>query len=390
MFGNLELYARAFPHSWEAGQFWAGKYDLSIFTPATLHPEFRPKYLATYAQVAGPARAPPKGKGKQHSAGDVAKQADTATKTPPSLSYASRWFYAIRDSLAPYPLAANIKRTLPDIVASTLSDSNCLLPKSFFAKVNDRGVVSLTVTDPLTPASFHSAYLDALTHRLNQSFPTGSNPWLTFTLAPTAVQLAIYSNPCAVLPDHDDELYPFLKQSIENAKETTIISARYLNKDKDSRLSKNATSVVVSVDPDDVGKLISGIFLFSERRKVEKVVQANGNTQSTNCYRYRPAFARCAQKHPTCPYCALHHTRSVHRCQNPTCPKGGHEKPISGCCPSAKKYLASDASPLRPEFRSNARKHPVLPESPGSAFPVLTQRHVVLAPCLNLLFTSLS
>ena len=60
-----------------------------------------------------------------------------------------------------------------------------------------------------------------------------------------------------------------------NAKETMIISARYLNKDRDSRLSKKATSVVVSIDPDDVGKLISGIFLVSDGRKVEKVVQTN-------------------------------------------------------------------------------------------------------------------
>ena len=153
MFGNPELYARAFPHSWEAGQFRAGKYALSIFTPATLHPEFRPKYLPTYAQAAGSSRAPSKGKGKQASAAGVARKEDANTKPPPSLPHASRRFYAIRNSPAPHPLASNIKRSLPDIVASTLSDSNCLLPKGFFAKVNDRGAVSLTVTDPHTPAS---------------------------------------------------------------------------------------------------------------------------------------------------------------------------------------------------------------------------------------------
>ena len=108
MFGNPELYARAFPHSWEAGQFRAGKYDLSIFTPATLHPEFRPKYLPTYAQAAGSTRAPTTGKGKQASATEVARKEDTATKTPPSLPYTSRRFYAIRNSPAPHPLAANI------------------------------------------------------------------------------------------------------------------------------------------------------------------------------------------------------------------------------------------------------------------------------------------
>ena len=85
MFGNPELYARAFPHSWEAGQFRAGKYDLSIFTPATLHPDFRPKYLPTYAQAAGAPRAPSKGNGKQSSANEVARKEDTATKPPPSL-----------------------------------------------------------------------------------------------------------------------------------------------------------------------------------------------------------------------------------------------------------------------------------------------------------------
>ena len=366
MFGNSELYPRAFPHFWEAGQFRAVKYDLSIFTPTTLHPEFRPKYLPTYAQAAGSSWTPTKGKGKQTSATEVARKKDMATKTPPSLPYASRRFYAIRNSPAPHPLAADIKRTLPDIVASTLSDSNCLLPKAFFAKVNDRGAVSLTSTDPHTPVSSYSPYFDALTPRLNQSFPTGSNPWLTFTLAPTTVQLAIHSIPCAVHPDDDDQLYPFLKQSIENAKETMIISARYLNKDRDSRLSKKATSVVVSVDPDDVGKLISGIFLFSERRKVEKGVQANRYTQCSNCYRYGHASARCTQKHPTYPYCALHHTRSAHRCQNPTCPKGGHEKPVSGCCPTSPPHCPNCGCD-HDAFSLECRARPVPPPRPEAS-----------------------
>ena len=86
---------------------------------------------------------------------------------------------------------------------------------------------------------------------------------------PTAVQLAIHSILCDVLPDDDDELFPLLKRYIKNAQETSIISARYLHKDRDSRLSKKATSVVVSVNRDDVEKLLSGIFLFSEGRKVE-------------------------------------------------------------------------------------------------------------------------
>ena len=373
MLGNPELYALAFPHLWEAGQFCAGKYNMSIFTPATLHSEFRRKYLPTYTQAAGSTRAPPKGQGKQASANEVARKEDAATKTPQSLPYASRRFYAIRDSPAPHPLDSRIKRTLPDIVASTLTDSNCLLPKGVFAKVNDRGAVSLTVTDPHTPARSYSPYFDALTHHLNHSYPTGSNPWLTFALAPIAVQLAIHSIPCDVLPDDDDQLFPLLKRSIENAKETSIISARDLNKDRDSRLSKKETSLVVSVNPDDVERLLSGIFLFSERRKVERVVQANSYTQCTNSYRFGHASARCTQKHPTCPYCALHHTRSAHRCQNPTCPKGGHEKPLSGCCPTSPTHCRNCGYD-HDAYSRGCRARPVPPPRPEAVSLPSTRR----------------
>ena len=61
-------------------------------------------------------------------------------------------------------------------------------------------------------------------------------------------------------------------------KAISIKSARYLNTDRDLRLSKQKTSVVVSVDPDHVNKLLPYLFLFSERLKVEKIVQANRYT----------------------------------------------------------------------------------------------------------------
>ena len=193
MFSNLVLYTRAFTHSWEAGQFRTKKYDLSVFTPASLHPDFRSKYLSTYAQAAGSGRAPKKSKGKISSAQDVSRKEDEALKAPPSLPHATRRFYVIRNSPAPHLLASRIAKNIPDIVATSRSDCNCLLRKGFFAKVNDRCAVSLTITDPHTPACSYSPYFDALSCHLNQSYPTGSNPWVTFTLAPPAVQLAIPS-----------------------------------------------------------------------------------------------------------------------------------------------------------------------------------------------------
>ena len=154
-------------------------------------------------------------------------------------------------------------------------------------------------------------------------------------MVPTAIQLAVHSVPTDILPDDNNQLYLWLKQSIQNAKAIPIRSARYLNKDRNLRLSKEKTSLVISVDPEHVEHLLPSLFVFSERLKVEKIVQANRYTQCTNCYRSGHASQRCKQKHPSCPYCSLRDTRAAHRCQNPTCPKGGYEKPVSSCCPTS-------------------------------------------------------
>ena len=218
MFGDPELYAKAFPHSWEAEQFRAGEYDLTKFTPATQHPDYKPKHIPTYAQAAGSGRSDRGKRARKATANEVAHPPGEPSKPATSLPFASRRFFAIRETPLPHPLAARITRTFPDIVATTLTESNSLLPKGFRVKVNDRGAVSLTGTDPLTPAESYTPYFDDITRRLNQSYPTGSSPWLSFSLAPTTLQLAIHAVPIDVLPDDDDQLFPFLKSSILHAK----------------------------------------------------------------------------------------------------------------------------------------------------------------------------
>ena len=115
---------------------------------------------------------------------------------------------------------------------------------------------------------------------------------LAFTLVPTAIQVALHSISTDLLPDDDNQLYPWLKQSIQNAKAIPIRSARYLNKDRDLGLSKEITSLVISVDPEHVEHLLPRLVLFSERLKVEQMVQANRYTQCTNCYRFGHASQR--------------------------------------------------------------------------------------------------
>ena len=176
MFGDPEQYAKAFPHSWEAEQVRAGKYDLSRFTPATLHSDYKPKHRPSYAQAAGSSRPPRGKKGRKATASEVANPVGEPSKGASSLPLAPCRFFAFRETPLLHPLAARIAKTFPDILATTLTESNCLLPKSFRVRVNNRGAVSLTGTHPLTPAESHAPYFDASTRRLNQSYPTDLPP----------------------------------------------------------------------------------------------------------------------------------------------------------------------------------------------------------------------
>ena len=95
MFGDPELYAKAFPLSWEAEQFRAGKYDLSKFTPATQHPDYKPKHLPTYAQAAGSGPSTRGKKAKRATANEVAHPVGEPSKPTTSIPFASRRFFAV-------------------------------------------------------------------------------------------------------------------------------------------------------------------------------------------------------------------------------------------------------------------------------------------------------
>ena len=256
-FGDSEKYARLYPHSYEAGQYRRGAYDVSSFTPGHLHPDVHPS--PSYAQAASGSGSGSKGKskaGKPPSPQLVARMtAPPIKKGPPSLPGAQRRFFAPRQSPAPHPDAPTIAATFPDIAARVLRKSNCLIPLGFSTIVNPRGSVSLTVTDKATPAASYAPYFDSLTRALNQSFPVGENPWCTLVLAPTAVQLAIHGFPLRFLPQDEEELFPYIRHAILNDKATPVLSARYLNPSGDSRATKQATSVVITVDPQKVSAL---------------------------------------------------------------------------------------------------------------------------------------
>jgi len=379
-YGDPRAYAEKFPDSWEANAFREGKYpDPTTFIAGHLAPDC-PKLKQSYAKAA--TAGAPKGKKNKSSltAAQVASASNSVPATQPlkSLPTAERRFYAPRSSPSEHQQASLIAATFPDIAARVLRDANCILPLAVTTKVNDRGSVTVLVTDPTTPAAAFASYFDALSAQLNKSFPVGESPWLPFRLAPNEAQLTIHSLPIAFLPEDPNELFPCIAQSILNSKNIRILAARYLNPDAQSREGKTATSVIVSVHPGDVPAMGSSIRLFSRSRTVERAYSSNRYTQCRNCWGFGHVAPRCPSVDPVCPICSLNHTRAMHRCPNPTCPAGGNFKVTPGCCSSSPSRCPNcegahtathrdcDSRPAPPTLRrSTAAETIVLPPPRG-------------------------
>jgi len=206
-------------------------------------------------------------------------------KAPTPLASAARRSFAPRSSRELHPDAADIKAHVPDLAAAVLREANCSLPRSRKAVTNDRGSVTLIVVDSSVPAASYAPYFEALTTKLNQSFPVGENPWLPFRLAPTSVQLAIHSLPINYMPHQDEDLFNYLSDSILNSKDVTISAARFLTPNRQSRMEKRAYSVVVNVEPDSVQTMLPSIYLFGNTRTVERAYSSSPITQCQKCWK---------------------------------------------------------------------------------------------------------
>jgi len=394
-YGDPRAYADKFPDSWEANAFREGRYpDPTTFIAGHLAPDYtKPKQSYAKAATAGA----PKGKKNKSSltAAQVASAGNSvpAVQSPKSLPTAERRFYAPRSSPSEHQQASLIAATFPDIAARVLRDANCILPLAVTTKVNDRGSVTLLVTDPTTPAAAFAPYFDALSAQLNKSFPVGESPWLPFRLAPNEAQLAIHSLPIAFLPEDPNELFPCLAESILNSKDIRILAARYLNPDAQSRVGKAATSVIISVHPGDVPAMGSSIRLFSRSRTVERAYSSNRYTQCRNCWGFGHVAPRCPSADPVCPIGSLGHTRAMHRCPNPTCPGNGNTKATPGCCSSSPPRCANcggahtatyrdcDSRPTPPTLRrSTAAETIVLPPPTGDAMDTAADDDVLSPP----------
>jgi len=96
--------------------------------------------------------------------------------------------------------------------------------------------------------------------------------------------------------------------------------------------AKRTTSVVVTVDPLHVSRFGESIRFFSRARTVAPADSASKSTQFRKCWRFGHSAPLCKEEAQACPICTLLYHRSPHRCANQSCPKGGFEKSVVGCC----------------------------------------------------------
>jgi len=221
-YGNPDTYAKHHSDSPQAAILFASRHpqsdDAKLSSeryPATslFHTGPSPGYTVsdppqpqeqTWAQV---ARKGGKGKTNATAAQVAMSSKSSVPKGPPLLPAAQHRFFGPRTSPAPPNDSFIMTATLPDIMAAVLKEANCSLPLSLTASVNRNGAVTLT-TNPYTPSSAYSPFFDAMTKKLNQSFPVGDNPFLVFREAPTSVELLIHNLPLSILPDEPANLLP--------------------------------------------------------------------------------------------------------------------------------------------------------------------------------------
>jgi len=346
LYGNPHTYAKHHPDSPQAAILFTSRHPQS--EEAKLHSE---RYTATSLFHTSPPPGftvsdPPQpqeqtwaqvtrkgGKGKKNAtaAQVAASSKSTVPKGPPPLPAAQRRFFAPRTSPTLPTDSFIMTATLPDIMAAVLKEANCYLPLSLTASVNRNGAVTLTA-NPYTPSSAYTPFFDAMTKKLNQSFPVGDNPFQVFREAPTSVELLIHNLPLSILPHEPTDLFPSLLESISNAIDIPIFGARFLQSDPVKGAEKRTTSVVVAVDPLHVSRFGESIWLFSRSRTVAPAYSASKSTQCRKCWRFGHSAPLCKEAAQACPICTLLHHRSAHRCANQSCPKGGFEKSVVACC----------------------------------------------------------
>jgi len=404
-YANHDSYAKRHPDSPQAAILFASRYPQ--LEEAKLYSE---RYPATSLFYTGPPPGftvsdPPQpqeqtweqvtrkgGKGKHNAtAAQVAASSKSSVpQGPPLLPAAQRRFFGPRTSPTHPNDSFIMTATIPDIMAAVLKEANCSLPLSLTASVNRNGAVTLKA-NPYTPSSAYSPFFDAMTKKLNPSFPVGDTPFQVFREAPTSVELLIHNLSLSILPHEPTDLFPSLLEIISNAIDVPIFGARFLQSDPVKRAETRMTSVVVAVDPLHLSRFGESIRLFSPARTVAPAYSASKSTQCRKCWRFGHSAPLCKEEAQGCPICTLLHHRSAHRCANKSCLKGGFEKSVVGCCNASPplcincgaQHASCDGTcPIRREILTALRppRNQDIPDAPDVGLPQNTPQGPTVHP----------
>ena len=149
------------------------------------------------------------------------------------------------------------------------------------------------------------------------------------------------------------------------------------------RAEKHTTSVVVVVDPLHVSQFTKSIQLFSRARTVAPAYSASYFQQCRKYRRFGHSAPLCKEEAQACPICTLLHHLSAHRCANQSCPQGGFEKSVVGCCnaspPSGSTVVVSMPSLMAPVL-SAVRSSPLFAHQGIKTYPMPPKRAFLRPP----------
>ena len=263
---------------------------------------------------------------------------DATPRKPQPLPTAQRRFFATRKIPTPFPDSALLVGRLPMLVGRCLTSLRYGAPLSFTATSNKAGTISLTSKE-FSSAELYLPFFEKMTEFLNEELKLHEDPLETFQLAPSGVDCAIHAIPLDLLEDFgalEDEkiLFKIMSKALSNARQISPRQVRLLTPDHVKRQGKTATSVVVTLTPQHATISGDSVQLFSAGYLVSILNTTTATSHCKNCLALGHHHTVCKQKHATCPVCAEDHTHTAHRClrKGEPCPKGGHERPVTGCC----------------------------------------------------------
>ena len=268
----------------------------------------------------------------------TAPVSDATPKKPQPLPTAQRHFFATPKSPAAFPDSALLIGPLPILVEQCLTSLQCGAPLSFTATANKAGTISLMANE-FSSAKLYSPFIDKLTDFMNKELKLDENPLEAFQLALSGVDCAIHAIPLDLLQEfgaleNEKILFKVMSEALSNAQQILPKQVRLLTPDPNKRQGKTATSVVVTLSPQHTAILGDSVQLFSAGHRVSVLNTATATAHCKNCFALRHHHTVCKQKHATCPLYAKDHTHSAHRGsrRGEPSPKGGHERPVTGCC----------------------------------------------------------